>query len=263
MPSSLLSSHLEQISLCASSIGSLQFPGPRPFTNAVLARPEITTLIRDTEPHERALFSIAPPPIPSKTQVHQFSSTISDSVNSNQPKPVLPPAAVRPPRRNTAVAAVLGGDTYRRIRNGYAAEHSTKYDRSLPRDKQELDVDLLLNAAEKLSSVYPIPGALDRIARMRSRHAQLAANIAHYEDQITTQTSQLDNMYQPKDYSEPQEIEDEEDMHDDFAPKQSSHFMSAEDMRQEEDEIRALERKRRALEERVSGMEKDIGGLMR
>lgn len=153
MSSSLLSSHLEQISLCASSIGSLHFPGPKAFTNALLAPHDITALIRDTEPHERALFSIAPPPVPNKSQVHQFSSTVSASVNSDQPRPALPPATARPARRGTAVAAVLGGDTYRRIRNADSADRSSRYGRALPKDKQELDVALLLHAAEKLSLV--------------------------------------------------------------------------------------------------------------
>lgn len=153
MASSLLSSHLEQISLCSNSIADLHFPGSKAFANALLAPHDITALIRDTEPHERALFSIAPPPVPSKTQIHQFSSTISASVNSSQPRASLPPATTRPPRRGTAVAAVLGGDTYRRIRNGATTDQSTTYGRPRPRDQAELDVDLLLNAAEKLLNV--------------------------------------------------------------------------------------------------------------
>ena len=148
MSSSLLSSHLEQISLCAGSIGELQFPGPRAFTNALLAPHDITALIRDTESHERALFSIAPPPVPSKTQVHEFSSAVSASVNSVQPRPAPAPGPVRPPRRHTAVVAVLGGDIYRRIRSTH---QDTTYGAS--RDKSEVDVDLLLHGAEKLVSV--------------------------------------------------------------------------------------------------------------
>lgn len=153
MSSSLLSSHLEQISLCASSIDDLQFPGPKPFTNALLAPHDITALIRDTEPHERALFSIAPPPVPSKTQVQQFTSTLSSAVNSNQPRPALPPAAARPPRRHTAVAAVLGGDVYRRTRKGDTAEQNNRYGSSRTGEKADLDVELLLHGAEKLCNV--------------------------------------------------------------------------------------------------------------
>ncbi|KFY34136.1 hypothetical protein V495_08206, partial [Pseudogymnoascus sp. VKM F-4514 (FW-929)] len=59
---SFLSNHLEQISLSAQSIASLPFPPPKIFTNALLASHDITALIRDTEPHERALFSVPPPP---------------------------------------------------------------------------------------------------------------------------------------------------------------------------------------------------------
>lgn len=153
MSSSLLSSHLEQISLCASSIGSLQFPGPKAFTNALLAPHDITALIRDTEPHERALFSIAPPPVPSKTQVQQYTSSVSASVNTDLPRPALAPATARQPRRHTAVAAVLGRDIYQRTRNGNAAQQNSRYATSRSGDKQDLDVELLLHGAEKLCSV--------------------------------------------------------------------------------------------------------------
>lgn len=153
MSSSLLSSHLDQITLCAASIGDLEFSGPKAFSNALLAAHDITALIRDTEPHERALFSIAPPPVPSKTQIHQFSSTVSASVNSSHAPSGVASATVRPPRRHTAVAAVLGGDVYRRTRTGDAPNQSNRYGASQGRDKPDLDVDLLLHGAEKLAAV--------------------------------------------------------------------------------------------------------------
>lgn len=40
-------------------------------------------------------------------------------------------------------------------------------------------------------------------------------------------------------------------------------LITAEDLENEEQEIRELERKKRALEDRVSGMERDLGGLLR
>ena len=68
----LLDAHLEQISLCATSIAELpyvhcnllypsrligtSFAPPKIFTNALLQNHDITSLIRDTELHERALF---------------------------------------------------------------------------------------------------------------------------------------------------------------------------------------------------------------
>jgi chromosome segregation ATPase len=115
----------------------------------------------------------------------------------------------------------------------------------------------------------PIPGAFDRIARLRSRYSQLTANIAHYEQRVASQTSQLNHMSQPNtydNYTDLQDAEEEEDAHrypHYSASSAAAVHMTAEDLRLEEEEIRALERKKQALEERVSGMEKDIGGLMR
>uniref|UniRef100_A0A0B7JVG0 DASH complex subunit SPC34 n=1 Tax=Bionectria ochroleuca TaxID=29856 RepID=A0A0B7JVG0_BIOOC len=61
---SLLSAHLDQIGFSCQGIDSLPFPPPKIFTNALLSHHDITSLIRDTESHERALFSVPPPPPP-------------------------------------------------------------------------------------------------------------------------------------------------------------------------------------------------------
>jgi hypothetical protein len=65
------------------------------------------------------------------------------------------PNAVRAPRRNTAVAAVLGGDLVERIRRGGGggAGSGLGYREVSGRDKGEVDVDVLLEGAEKLCSV--------------------------------------------------------------------------------------------------------------
>lgn len=154
MTSSLLASHFEQMAVCASSIASLPFPGPKSFTNALLAPHDITALIRDTEAHERALFSIAPPPVPNKSQIHQFSSSLSAPLQSSQQsRPALNPSSARQPRRHTAVAAVLGGDLYRRTRNGLDPDSTNRYARPPARDRSNVDVELLLEGAEKLCAV--------------------------------------------------------------------------------------------------------------
>lgn len=154
MTSSLLSSHLDQMAVCASSIASLPFPRPKQFTNALLAPHDITALIRDTEAHERALFSIAPPPVPSKSQIHHFSSSLSAPIqNSQQSRPAVQASSARQPRRHTAVAAVLGGDLYRRTRNGLDGDANNRYGRPAVRERSNVDVELLLEGAEKLCAV--------------------------------------------------------------------------------------------------------------
>jgi len=241
MTSALLASHLEQISLCAASISELHFQEPKAFTNAVLAPHDITLLIRDTEVHERALFSLAAPPVPAKGQ--PLASSIS-----------------KPPQRNTAVAAVLGNDLYKRVRNaGSDSSANVLYGKPKPRERGDLDVEVLLEGAEKLLGVYPMAGATERISKMRQRHQQLADNIAHYEDRVARIAAQLDTVYQRKGY---EDLPEDEELPEIATPVRAP-VMSQEDLQMEEREIRDLERKKKGLEERVTGMEKDLGGLMR
>jgi len=240
MATSLLSSHLEQISLCASSIAELDFPQPKQFTNALLARQDITALIRDTELHERALFSIAPPPLPS-------TSDLSSSLSSAQPRYTQTPRAAKQPKRNTAVAAVLGRDLFRRVRE---ADTSTKPNRA----KGEVDVEVLLEGATRLCKVYPLDGAAEEIAKLRARYEQLSDNIAHYEGRVARNGKQLEGMAQRQGW-------EEDDEHLETAS--TGERMTREDLEREEREVRELERKKGALERRVGEMEKDLGGLMR
>lgn len=244
---SLLNSHLEQISLCATSIGELEFPGPKRFANALLGQHDITALIRDTEAHERALFHLAPPPLPSKSAAQDISS--APSTGPAAPTTSSRRATVYGSRqpKNKAVAAVLGGDLYQKTRKESAAV----------RQKGDVDVEVLLEGAERLLAVYPVPGAAEKISQLRRRHQQLAANISHYEALVGQQSADLARMNRPT-------YDDEGDMEMmDDEPTINAAPMTKEDLEREEAEIAELEAKKKTLEERVSGMERDLGGLMR
>lgn len=138
---SLLSSHLEQISLCATSIADLSFPGPKIFANALLSNHDITSLIRDTEQHERALFHLAPPPLPSKSTTSEFPGTSSGAAPSGAARRQTVYGTRQP--KSKAVAAVLGGELYQKTR---------KTDNS-GRQKGDIDVEVLLEGAERLAAV--------------------------------------------------------------------------------------------------------------
>ncbi|PPJ49981.1 hypothetical protein CBER1_04731 [Cercospora berteroae] len=246
----LLNSHLEQISLCATSIAELPFPGPKMFTNALLSQHDITSLIRDTEQHERALFHLAPPPLPG-------APGNNDSNNTSNPPAAS--TAKTPKRRATvygqrqsksrAVAAVLGGDLYNRTRQESAAA----------RIKGEMDVEVLLEGAERLLAVYNIPGTADKISQLRSRHRQLTANIKHYEAKVNQQTEDLARMNRLP------VSDDDEDLipYEDEDKTITGPFITKEDLEKEEADVRELEKKKQTLTERVNDMEKDLGGLMR
>ncbi|KAF2234206.1 DASH complex, subunit Spc34 [Viridothelium virens] len=252
---SLLNAHLEQISLCAASIAELPFPQPKIFTNALLHPHDITALIRDTEVHERALFTMPPPAPTPKAQ--DPSGRRQTAFGGSQT-----PSASRAPRRNTAVAAVLGGDMVERLRRGGGGGVGTGLGPrpADSRNKGEVDVELLLEGAEKLCGVYPISGATEKIATLRRRHQQLASSIEYYEEEVAQQTAQLNRMNRPAEFED--DGFDEDAGGGEEGIEHTTAF-TVEDMQREEEEIKELERKKQGLEDRVSGMEKDLGGLMR
>ncbi|KAI1073985.1 DASH complex, subunit Spc34 [Whalleya microplaca] len=249
---SLLSAHFEQIAISCQGIDSLPFLPPKIFTNALLSNHDITSLIRDTEAHERALFSVPPPPPPSSTQEldppkqssrrQTVFNVASGEVTTSGTNTGRSSGA---PRRHTAVAAVLGGDLHDQIR------------RSERRGgKDDIDVEILLKGAEKLCGVYPLPGALERIPAQRSKYAHSKATLAYYEAKVSEQAEALGRMN--KDHWMD---EDEDDDAADGA-EEGEEILTEESLRREEEEVRELDKKKRDLQERLKAMEKDLGGLM-
>ncbi|KYK60790.1 hypothetical protein DCS_01928 [Drechmeria coniospora] len=251
---SLLSAHLDQISYSCQGIDALPFPRPRIFTNALLSSHDITTLIRDTEPHERALFSVPAPPSSSaslRTVAPEAGSEASErrrtvfNVTSGEVTAGPPTRGSSQPRRHTAVAAVLGGEMHERLRRGEANR------------KGDLDVETLLRGAEKLCGVYEVPGARERIAALRSKHRTLGNTMAYYEAKVNEQAEQLASLN--KDW-----MGDDDDNNgaDKGGAQDESELWTEDDLRREEDEARQMEVKKRELQSRLRTMEKDLGGLM-
>jgi chromosome segregation ATPase len=154
------------------------------------------------------------------------------------------------------VAAVLGNELVERIRRGGGGGAGSglgyrKYDAS---NKNEVDVESLLEGAEKLLSVYQVPGAYAKIAAMRQRHARLEASLEYYESRLAEQTAQLGRLNRSREEYLDEDDEVEEQPQEDFV-------LTAEDLRREEEEVRQLESKKRGLEDRVHSMGRDISGL--
>ncbi|KAI8963471.1 DASH complex, subunit Spc34 [Daldinia sp. FL1419] len=251
---SLLSAHFEQIAISCQGIDSLPFPPPKIFTNALLANDDITALIRDTEAHERALFSVPPPPPPSTSQnpdppkqsgrrqtVFNVASGEVTTSGSNAGR------NTGAPRRHTAVAAVLGGNLHDQIRRSERRG-----------SKDDVDVEILLKGAEKLCGVYPLPGALERIAAQRSKYAHSRNTLAYYEAKVAEQAEALGRMN--KDHWMDEEEEEEDD--GGAATLDKEEILTEEDLGREEEQIRELERKKRELQERLKAIEEDLGGLL-
>ncbi|KAL7619879.1 hypothetical protein AAE478_010426 [Parahypoxylon ruwenzoriense] len=250
---SLLSAHFEQIAISCQGIDSLPFPPPKIFTNALLANDDITSLIRDTEAHERALFSVPPPP-PQSSSVSQIPDPQKQSsrrqtvfsVASGEVTTSGSGATGRSaggPRRHTAVAAVLGGDLHEQIRRSERRG-----------SKDDVDVEILLKGAEKLCGVYPLPGALERIAAQRSKYAHSRSTLAYYEAKVAEQAEALGRMN--KDHWMDDDEEEEE------VPQDAEEILTEDDLRREEEEVRELDKKKKELQERLKAMDKDLDGLL-
>lgn len=246
------------------------FPPPKIFTNALLSNPDITSLIRDTEAHERALFSVPAPPPPAIAR---------PTTNPDPPKPSSrrqtvfnvtagevttgpPPNSTRTgptARRNTAVAAVLGGDLHAQIvRRGDGHGHG--HGRG-GRDAGDVDIEVLLHGAEKLCAVYPLPGALERIPAQRQKYAQQSNTLAYYEAKVGEQQGALERMNLERVLSE--EEEDEEANEEESAGAGAEGAaMTEEDLRREEEEVRELDKKKKQLQARLRAIERDLGGLL-
>jgi hypothetical protein len=117
-------------------------------------------LIRDTEIHERALFSVPPPPaVPKHTEPAPSTNRRNTIFNPNGGGGTSTSGgganAVRAPRRNTAVAAVLGNELVERIRRGGGggAGSGLGYRMYNSSNKNDIDVESLLEGAEKLLGV--------------------------------------------------------------------------------------------------------------
>ena len=221
----------------------IRFPPPKIFTNALLHSHDITALIRDTEAHERALFSLA---------------ASEKNARSSRRTTVFGPNGAgnnfsQSHRQKSAVATLLGGDLAEQVRRQGAIEAS---------ERGEVDVNVLLKGAEKLCGIYPVTGAPEKIVSLRSRFEQLSSSIARYEARVAKQQIQLTKLSKRASGDYGDEDDEDEDTANDDAEKEEYH-VTQEDLDRETEEIRQLEEKKRALEDRVSGMESDLGGLLR
>ncbi|WEW57569.1 hypothetical protein PRK78_003036 [Emydomyces testavorans] len=248
----LLQNHLEQISLSTAAIAELPFPPPKMFVNALLRPHDITTLIRDTEAHERALFSTNPAAGGVKYSQRRAArrGTIFPT-EADKETMVSRIYSAKNHRNQSAVARVLGGDMMEAIRQSANAPSNRT-------NRGEMNIDVLLRGAEMLCNVYPVAGAKEKISSLRQRHRDFSESIACLEERVADQAQQLDQMNHSNSYgSDYYHAEHSE------PTKQHETDITEEDIQRELEEIKELEIRKRLLEDRVSRMETDLGGLLR
>lgn len=128
-----------------------------------------------------------------------------------------------------------------------------------------MDIEVLLQGAEKLCSVYPLPGALERIPELRQKWANQSNTLAYYEAKVAEQAERLVRMNKrPDDFGDEDEEEDvgEDADADPVNNGIMDSLMTEEDLRREEEEVRELDKKKKELQERLRAMDKDLGGLL-
>jgi hypothetical protein len=142
------------------------------------------------------------------------------------------------------VAAVLGGDLHAQIvrRGGQGAG--------------DVDIEVLLQGAEKLCNVYPLPGALERIPAQRQKYAHQSNTLAYYEAKVAEQQEALERMNADR-------WADDEGEEENEAIEEEAVSLTDDDLRREEEEVRELDRKKRELQARLRAIESDLGGLLR
>lgn len=201
-------------------------------------------MIRDTEPHERALFSIDPSAINRSSQASTVRPTVVENALHGR-KSLFPSAQ---PVKQSAVTRLLGTEMLREIRQstGNAA-----------RSQERVNVEVLLRGAEKLCKVYAVPGVPDKIQTLRKRYQEISASLLSVEEKVRQQQSLSDRRNKGL---RDDEMGDEDEPDIDAVSQDTAAF-TLEDFQAEEEEIRELEARKKTLEDRISGIERDLGGL--
>lgn len=217
-----------------------RFHRTKPFTNALLHNQEITALIRDTEPHERGLFSVDPTIRHSNGQA-RANNHAHDTASRRRT------TQLGGQGQSSAVARVLGNDMLRKIQ-------SSNRDSSRGRG---VDIEVLLQGAEKLCATFDVAGTTERVATLRDRHKQITTSIKYYEGKMSKQQSSLNRLDQT-------DIDDQantDGLEHGNSHSEASQGVTGEDIEAEEEAIRELEDRKKTLESRVLGMEQDLGRL--
>lgn len=224
----------------------------------MVTNPDITSLLRDTEAHERALFSVPPRPAPQiapnkeredkPTKRRQTVFNVAAGEVTTGP----PSSTRRQPRQHTAVAAVLGGDLHAQIaRPGGGGSGGGAKGAGGAGD---VDVEVLLRGAEKLCTVYPQPRAMERIPALRQEYAHQNETEAYYEAKVAEQSEVLGRMIKDR-------FLDDDDGEEEDEGAYQGDVWTDEELRREEEEVRVLERRKRALQERLRNFSDDARGL--
>lgn len=228
-PSANKSAHT--VRWACSNTDTDSFAPSGPFTNALLHNHEITALIRDTEPHERGLFSV-------DHAIGQNGTKKADNTHSNDGNARRKTGQGAVHAQSSTVARVLGPEMLRKIQSSTQEGGRGR----------KIDLETLLQGAEKLCSAYDVSGTKDRIDAIRTRHQSLITSIASYEQKLSRQHPRGPRAGADETVSG-------------ISASDMSHTAEADPSSNEEDTLQTLEERKKTLESRIAAMERDLGGL--
>ncbi|ODQ77179.1 hypothetical protein BABINDRAFT_163690 [Babjeviella inositovora NRRL Y-12698] len=200
--SSTTSFHIAQINKSAESLKTLDFRKPGIFTNALLLHPEITSLIRDADEHERALYRLNG----SKEMERVDGSCVyaprkSDEEGNKADESML--IATDNSQYNNYVQTQLLGDLYTQhssshsrttvqtplLRTTPAAVSKGVYDRDTEEVTEEFDS--LCSTIALLVAKFPVEGIAEKVRAYKRDYAALTGEISHYDTLVNRQREQL------------------------------------------------------------------------
>ncbi|KAK6347017.1 hypothetical protein TWF696_007105 [Orbilia brochopaga] len=215
--------HLQQIEAAAKDISSMHFSPPGIFTNSQVTKPPITSLIRDTSPYERVLFS----PPSSSTRGNFGPQTVASSSN-----------------KSALLGSLLDGNVIHQMRSAMSTAHL----------KGEVDVELLLHGAENLARIYLTPGLNERIQTLRERYKDLRSSVTLHEELVAAQRTQLDLQRRVTDQHH--------ELNEDLSPHTQQPAVTPSSIQAEEIAIRQLEARRLEIESEIRELDRRLGGML-
>lgn len=132
---------------------------------------------------------------------------------------------------SSTVARVLGSEMLKQIQS--STQEGSR--------GRRVDIEVLLQGAEKLCSVYDVSGTTERVDAIRTRYRPLTNSIAQLEEKLVRQQLSVP--------------------HSSADARDSDKPLNADDLKVDEDTLQRLEAKRRTLEARLAALDKDLGGL--
>lgn len=184
-----LQSALASLNESSNSLKTLYFRPPGIFTNALIGKPDITTLLRDADAFENALYQVDAQDRPERKDgtrgvVDQLNDDLDElqlqqlQEEADGGELVQRPSVVIVPRE-----VVVSNDENKGVKNLLS-----KFNEE---NEKDYDIDVLCETVSQLLDKYPIDGVREELERLRQRWQSVNLEIMENEETIEKQRRQL------------------------------------------------------------------------